>query len=87
MIRLATTSTLKMLRAIGEKEVFVYTNLGVTHNFIFIHIVWELQLLVNKTISYNVVIENSMKTKGCRVCMRVELSMQGLRIIDSFLLL
>lgn len=70
---------MKMCGIIGRREVSIFIDSRVTHNFISSHIVRESQLQVNKIISYNMVMGNSMESKGCSAYMGVELYLQGIK--------
>ena len=87
MVGLTTLGTMKLKEVIKDTEVTILINCGVTHNFMGINLVKDLQLPLVTTISYGVVMGTRVAVKGKGICRGVVLTMQGLTIVQDFLLL
>lgn len=84
---LTAPKTMKLRGTIGEQEVVILSDLGATHNFISLSLVQHKQIPVTKTDSYGATMGTRNSVRGKGVCRSVTLQVQGVDIIDDFLLL
>lgn len=86
VIGLTTSGTMKLRGKIGSQEVIVLIDCGATHNFISLEVVQKIGLPITVTNNYGVMGTGELVT-GKGMCKGVVLELQGLTIIEDFLLL
>ncbi|XP_017420235.1 uncharacterized protein LOC108330249 [Vigna angularis] len=81
---LTSTKTLKLKGIIGDREVIVLIDSGVSHNYISKGLTEELWLPVADTLTYSVSLGDGYKkfTQGC--CERVTVRLEGVDVEEEF---
>lgn len=84
---LTSPKTMKLRGTIEKQEAVILIDPDATHNFILLQLVRHKQIPITKTGSYGVTMGTGGSIKGEGVCRGVNLQVQGLNIVDEFLLL
>ncbi|XP_024024005.1 uncharacterized protein LOC112092314 [Morus notabilis] len=84
IVGIPSINTMKVKGTILNKEVVILIDSGASHNFISRGMVEELKLPIDGTPSFRIMVGNGYKVAGQVVCRQVEVSLQGLHIIQDF---
>lgn len=85
VVGLTEPRTLKLRGEVHGLDVVVLIDCGATHNFISTHLVEAIQLPIQETPQYGVMIGLGKHIKGMGVCKGVVLKLQGITIVEDFL--
>ena len=84
IVGIPSINTMKVKGTILNKEVVILIDSGASHNFISRGMVEELKLPIDETPSFGIMVGNGYKVAGQGVCRQVEISLQGLHIVQDF---
>lgn len=84
VVGIDSPKTMKFIRAVGGQQVLILLDSGATHNFIANRLVTELQIPVQPA-NFVVILGDSSRVRGEGKCKGVEISVQGIKIIQDFL--
>ena len=76
---------MKVKGRVGEEDIVILIDCGVTHNFIAEKLATKLGLTLQETPNYGVILGSGTAVKGKGVCRDVEVQMEGWKVNDSFL--
>ena len=76
---------MKLKGVLRGKEVTVLIDSGATHNFISTDLVRTLELLVDKTGDYGVIMGTGLSVKGEGVCRGIVISLQDIEVAEDYL--
>lgn len=85
VVRLVTPGTMKLKGKVGKQSVTILIDCGAIHNFIAIGLVHKLGLPVIATTNYGVILGSQEFIRGKGICKRIVLEMQGLTMVEDFL--
>ena len=85
VVGLSTPRTMKVKGKIAQHEVVVLIDYGATHNFISTKLVQELELPLECTSGYGILMGTGAAVKGKGVCRGVILTLQNIEIVVDFL--
>lgn len=85
VIEINTPKTMKVLGSMNREEVVLLLDSGTTYNFISKKLVSELKIPV-KPVKFAVVLRDSRKVSSLGKCQGVVVHIQGIEIIQNFLL-
>ncbi|RVW45033.1 Retrovirus-related Pol polyprotein from transposon 297 [Vitis vinifera] len=83
--RLTSPKTIKLKGKVCGKEVVVLIDPGATHNFVSYALVKQLEIRLDETGGYGVLLGTGVPIKGDGVCRGVQLLMQGVKTVKDFL--
>ena len=82
---LTSPKTIKLKGKVCRKEVMVFIDPGATHNFISQALVKQLEIQLDETEGYEVLLRTGVPVKGEGVCRGVQLLLQGVKIVEDFM--
>ncbi|KAJ9680432.1 hypothetical protein PVL29_019684 [Vitis rotundifolia] len=82
--RLTSPKTIKLKGEVCGKEVVVLIDPGATHNFISQAVVKQLEIPLNETKGYGVLLGTIVPVKGKGMCRGVQLWLQRVKIVKDF---
>ena len=85
MVGLSTPRTMKVKGKIAQHKVVVLIDCGATHNFISTKLVQELELPLECTSEYGILMGTGATIKGKGVCRGFILTLQNIEIVEDFL--
>ena len=77
VVRLSSPNTMKLRGEIKGEGVIVMIDLGATHKFISVELVWKWGMEVERATSYWVILGTGLTVKGEGICRGVELNCRG----------
>ena len=85
VVELTSPKTIKLKGKVCGKEVMVFINPEATHNFISLTLVKQLEIPLDETEGYGVLLKIGVSVKGEGVCRGVQLLLQGVKIVEDFM--
>ena len=85
VVGLTSPKTIKLKGKVCGKEVVVLIDPGATHNFVSYALVKQLEIRLDETGGYGVLLGIGVPIKGKGVCRGVQLLMQGVKTVKDFL--
>ncbi|TYK15071.1 Ty3/gypsy retrotransposon protein [Cucumis melo var. makuwa] len=82
---LTTKGTMKLRGIVKGKEVIVLIDSGATHNFIHHELVKERKIPINRNTQFGITIGDGTSCKGEGICSKVEIQLEGLRVVTDLL--
>lgn len=84
IVGIPSVNIMKVKGAILGKDVVILIDSGASHNFLSKGIVEEMQIPVDATPNFGIMVGNGYKVGGQGICRHVEVQLQGLAIIQDF---
>ncbi|TYK23219.1 ty3-gypsy retrotransposon protein [Cucumis melo var. makuwa] len=82
---LTTKGTMKLRGIVKGKEIIVLIDSGATHNFIHYELVTERKIPIDRNTQFGVTIGDGTSCKGEGICSKVEIQLEGLKVVTDLL--
>ncbi|KAA0061436.1 retrotransposon protein [Cucumis melo var. makuwa] len=82
---LTTKGTMKLRGIVKGKEIIVLIDSGATHNFIHHELATERKIPIDRNTQFGITIGDGTSRKGEGICSKVEIQLEGLRVVTDLL--